>query len=86
MNCRTQFRLKPIAIICLHAVLALSVTTLVARADEIKSEPVAAMEAGMDKSVLPGDDFYRYVNGGWEKTAVIPGDKSSIGNTSTLRD
>ena len=86
MNCRTQFRLKPIAIICLHAVLALSVTTLVARADEIKSEPVAAMEAGMDKSVLPGDDFYRYVNGGWEKTAVIPNDKSSVGNTSTLRD
>jgi predicted metalloendopeptidase len=33
----------------------------------------------IDKSVLPGDDFYQYANGGWMKTAEIPADRSSIG-------
>jgi predicted metalloendopeptidase len=28
--------------------------------------------AGMSKTVRPGDDFYRYVNEGWLKTAKIP--------------
>lgn len=31
----------------------------------------------MDKSVKPGDDFNKYVNGGWMKTAVIPADRAS---------
>lgn len=69
-----------------QALIALSAVSFVAHADEIKSAPPATMESGMDKSVLPGDDFYRYVNGGWEKSAVIPDDKSSIGNAATLRD
>jgi len=35
----------------------------------------------MDKTVAPGDDFDRYMNGGWEKTAVIPADQpaNSVG-------
>ena len=28
--------------------------------------------AGMSKTVKPGDDFYRYVNEGWLKTAKMP--------------
>jgi predicted metalloendopeptidase len=35
--------------------------------------------AWMDKSVVPGDDFYSYADGGWMKTAEIPADRSSIG-------
>jgi predicted metalloendopeptidase len=66
--------------------MALSATSLIAHADDTKSASAAAMEAGMDKSILPGDDFYQYVNGGWVKSAVIPDDKSAIGNTATLRD
>jgi len=27
---------------------------------------------GLSKTVRPGDDFYRYVNEGWLKTAKIP--------------
>ena len=27
---------------------------------------------GLSKAVRPGDDFYRYVNEGWLKTAKIP--------------
>jgi predicted metalloendopeptidase len=34
--------------------------------------------AGMDTTVRPGDDFYRYANGGWERTTEIPADRSSI--------
>jgi len=40
--------------------------------------------SGMDKSVKPGDDFYSYVNGAWEKTAVIPPDRSGIGSFQAL--
>jgi putative endopeptidase len=42
--------------------------------------------AGMDKSVKPGDSFYRYVNGSWEKTTEIPADRSSWGGFGILRD
>ena len=33
----------------------------------------------MDKSVVPGDDFYHYANGTWLKNTQIPEDRSSIG-------
>ncbi len=41
---------------------------------------------GMDKSVKPGDDFYRYVNGAWQDRAVIPADRASWGGFGILRD
>ncbi|PRC94546.1 M13 family metallopeptidase [Solimicrobium silvestre] len=89
-NTKTNLRLKPIALFCMQLMLALPATTLVAHANETTpaSAPVAvsALQSGMDKTVAPGDDFYRYVNGGWEKTAVIPNDKSAVGVTSTLKD
>ena len=34
---------------------------------------------GMDRSVRPGDDFFRYANGGWLQRTVIPADRSSYG-------
>ncbi len=40
--------------------------------------------AQMDKSVRPGDDFYRYVNGKWLATAEIPPDKSFYGTVVTV--
>jgi len=33
----------------------------------------------MDTSVVPGDDFYSYVNGEWMRTAEIPADRSRAG-------
>jgi putative endopeptidase len=35
--------------------------------------------AYMDTSVTPGNDFFRYTNGGWLKTAVIPPDRQFAG-------
>src|SRR5215218_6512074 len=34
--------------------------------------------AGMDTTVRPGDDFYRYANGTWDRTTPIPADRSSL--------
>src|SRR3546814_13702422 len=33
----------------------------------------------MDRTVLPGDDFYAYANGAWAKATAIPADKSNYG-------
>lgn len=35
--------------------------------------------AMMDKAVKPGDDFYAYANGNWQKTTEIPADRSNVG-------
>ncbi|HZC38734.1 MAG TPA: M13 family metallopeptidase [Sphingomicrobium sp.] len=40
----------------------------------------------MDTSVNPGDDFDKYANGAWERTAQIPPDKSTISVFSVLGD
>src|SRR3546814_12031386 len=36
-------------------------------------------KAAMDTSVKPGDDFYAYANGNWQRTTEIPADRSSTG-------
>jgi putative endopeptidase len=42
--------------------------------------------AGMDKSIKPGDDFYGYASGTWQKTTQIPADRSSYGMFHKLQD
>jgi putative endopeptidase len=42
--------------------------------------------AGMDKSVKPGDDFFRYANGKWADTTQIPADRTTFGAFYLLRD
>jgi putative endopeptidase len=39
---------------------------------------------GEDKSVKPGDDFFRYANGTYLKTLVIPSDRTRYGNFDAL--
>ncbi|MFZ6871744.1 M13 family metallopeptidase [Undibacterium sp. Di27W] len=78
-----KLTLKPMTSMCLQVMLALSlmhgnVHAMGETADVVKKE------AGMDTSVLPGDDFYRYVNGGWLKSAIIPDHKTAVGNFDSL--
>ncbi|HLN58196.1 MAG TPA: peptidase M13, partial [Thermoanaerobaculia bacterium] len=40
----------------------------------------------MDRSVKPGDDFFRYVNGKWAATTQIPPDKTGYGAFVILHD
>jgi putative endopeptidase len=42
--------------------------------------------AAMDRSVAPGDDFYRHVNGTWLKTTQIPSDMSRFAEFGRLAD
>ncbi|HEY4360993.1 MAG TPA: M13 family metallopeptidase [Bryobacteraceae bacterium] len=53
-----------------------------------KAGPVSSSidVAGMDKSVVPGEDFNAYANGGWMKATPIPADKASYGIFSILAD
>ena len=43
-------------------------------------------EAGMNRTVAPGDDFYAFANGTWEKTTPIPADRSNYGAFAVLDD
>jgi putative endopeptidase len=41
---------------------------------------------GMDASIPPGDDFFKYANGGWDAKTAIPADKSAYGVDYVLSD
>ena len=42
--------------------------------------------AGMDKSIVPGNDFFDYANGTWLKNTPIPADKARYGMFNVLDD
>ena len=42
--------------------------------------------AGMDTSVVPGNNFFDYANGTWAKNTPIPSDKSNYGSFTMLDD
>ncbi len=42
--------------------------------------------AGRDVTAAPGQDFFQYANGGYEKALVIPSDKTSFGAFDALND
>jgi len=80
------------------SLIALLLSVNVAVAEEAKSTtPVASTTAqrfgtwgvdlaGMDTSVKPGDDFFKYVNGKWAATTTIPADKTGYGAFAILTD
>src|SRR5258705_12419009 len=41
---------------------------------------------GMDLSVKPGGDFFRYANGKWADRTQIPSDRTRYGNFDTLAE
>jgi putative endopeptidase len=75
---------------CRVAVLALSF--LIAPSIGAAERPVASAAAvpwgfdlaGADFAKNPGDDFFRYGNGGWYDRALIPRDRSAIGVDTVL--
>ncbi|RAK56822.1 M13 family metallopeptidase [Phenylobacterium deserti] len=40
--------------------------------------------SGMDRSVKPGDDFFKFANGAWETRTEIPSDRTRFGNFDQL--
>jgi putative endopeptidase len=54
---------------------------------ETPKEPNSGIElANMDKTIRPGDDFFKYVNGAWLDATEIPADKARYGAFDILRD
>jgi predicted metalloendopeptidase len=50
-------------------------------------KPSGAIDlAGMDTAVAPGDDFFRYANGGWYARTEIPADRAASGNFADLAE
>ncbi|HKU26957.1 MAG TPA: M13 family metallopeptidase [Candidatus Sulfotelmatobacter sp.] len=67
----------PLALVC-----ALACFTQVAAAPETHGITVA----NLDRSVQPGDDFYRFANGEWIKRSEIPPDRAVIDVFTKLAD
>src|ERR1700748_681358 len=44
----------------------------------------ASTQDDMDRSIKPGDDFYRYANGGWLETVVVPAGRTSYDTRTIL--
>jgi predicted metalloendopeptidase len=69
---------------------ALTLTVAVAGAASPAAMPAASPHgvdlAGIDRSVAPGDDFFRYANGAWLKVTEIPPDRSSYGPGEQLTE
>lgn len=63
--------------------IALASGAVHARGQEGSVAPVSAAPAPA-AAVLPGDDFYTYVNGDWMRSTAIPDDRSSWGSFAIL--
>lgn len=66
------------------------IPTLIGFANTNAQKAIAQKEPGinvsyMDKSVKPGDDFFKFVNGTWLKNTEIPADKTRWGSFDELR-
>jgi len=59
--------------------------SLAAQANQLR--PAGGLDlAGMDRSVQPGDSFWRYANGTWLEHAEIPADQSYWGSDAVLSE
>jgi predicted metalloendopeptidase len=48
--------------------------------------PQNVITEDMDRSVKPGDDFYRYANGGWLRAVAVPTSQPSYGTSAMLME
>ena len=54
--------------------------------EKTDAEPAGISLADMDTTVSPGDDFYRFANGGWLKRTEIPDDEGRWSSFNELRE
>jgi len=65
-----------------QALLLITLTVFLGMAGPPPDQKASLQE--MDPSIKPGDDFYRYANGGWLKTATIPPGQASYDTRALL--
>jgi endothelin-converting enzyme/putative endopeptidase len=68
------------------AALAIAIPTIAQVAKTAKYGAFGIDLTSEDKTVKPGDDFWAYANGAWDKKTVIPADKGGAGYGSILSD
>ena len=73
-------------LLLLAAASALIVTPAMARGGKPAFAPWGVDLTAMDSQVKPGDDFFRYVNGAWDKRTQIAPDRTFVGIDSVLND
>jgi putative endopeptidase len=86
---RPSFRvLRNTGIACFFAAALFAVTALHSQSTAAVTNGAAhgIAVSNLDPSVKPGDDFYRYANGGWIARTPIPADRAGIGVFSVLAD
>jgi len=70
--------------------VALALAVVIARPASTQVRPAGKSlgidVSGMDRSVRPQDDFFRFVNGTWADKTVIPADMATYGSFAALRD
>ena len=67
--------------------LAVLVAALVPATALLAQRAIPGLDAaGTDTTTRPGDDFYRYANGTWERRLQIPPDRSSYGGFNIAAD
>jgi putative endopeptidase len=52
--------------------------------NKLENNPPIIESKNMNPAINPGDDFYRYSNGGWMQNNPIPGDKARFGSFDVL--
>ncbi len=72
-----------VAAACVSLLLSLSFAFA---EDASKPEVHGIAVTNIDRSVVPGDDFYAYANGAWLARTQIPADRAAIGVFSQLGD
>src|SRR5271170_8068080 len=74
MRCTLRFLLRKAAACALFAIAPIIADAQTAPAPETHGIVIT----NMDRSVKPGDDFYRYANGDWIKRTELPPDRRYI--------
>src|SRR5437763_15781399 len=80
-----SIKLSNFAVAC-YATTILVLATAACAQDAPAQQTHGIAVSNMDRSVKPGDDFYRYTNGEWIKRTEIPADRGGVGVFSVLDD
>jgi putative endopeptidase len=73
-------------LVLIGVLTALICTGAIAQQINAQSSTFGFDQSGMDRSVKPGDDFYRYANGGWLDRTEIPADEARVGTLVSVGD
>jgi putative endopeptidase len=84
---RATLLMLPLGFILLGAAFGKDAPSAAPSAGTATLAQTAAIDvAGMDRSVAPGDDFFKFANGAWIQATEIPPDRGSFGIGAALTD